>query len=378
MIFFYKHSFLKYFCFILSSVCLFGFTLISCSGTPKKYNGLGLATDNAPLAENALCGTLKNGMRYYILENHRPRDGDGIALLTLAVNAGSGNEREKEKGYADFVKKVILKSTAKYKNANFEGFYLDSGLSSEIPAYAETSLEHTVFQFTVSTGTDENGIKTVPQAMLSMLNQLCSTGYFDSTVVNDVRSKTLEEIAESENAYKSVADRMRLQLIYKGCPLSEHVNILGTTQSIETIRPVDAERFYRNWYRPDNMALIFTGDFDAANLLDYLENNFNAPAGRKPFDRVVNELPVPQKNSTEIEIFKDKDIEDINGFLYYKLAPSTRVKSDIAEFRLSLIDSIILGTMTERFKNTFEDAPLKELQYYRELIGKSSGYFVIR
>ena len=67
---------------------------------------------------------------------------------------------------------------------------------------------------------------------------------------------------------------------------------IGKVEIIETA-PVEAlRRFYRDWYRPDLMAVIAVGDFDAEwmeNLIRSFFSNLKAP--EQPRERVVFSVP---------------------------------------------------------------------------------------
>src|SRR4051812_50103216 len=67
-------------------------------------------------------GTLSNGMRYYIRENHKP---EKRAELRLVVNAGSVLEDEDQRGLAHMVEHMAFRGT-KHFAGNQISSYLES------------------------------------------------------------------------------------------------------------------------------------------------------------------------------------------------------------------------------------------------------------
>lgn len=48
--------------------------------------------------------------------------------------------------------------------------------------------------------------------------------------------------------------------------------VLGTKEGIETVQTSELKRLYNDFYTPDNMFIIVTGDFDTNEVLNFIEN----------------------------------------------------------------------------------------------------------
>ena len=71
----------------------------------------GAAAAPLPFDSAVTVGTLSNGMRYYIRENHKP---EKRAELRLVVNAGSVLEDEDQRGLAHMVEHMAFRGTKKF------------------------------------------------------------------------------------------------------------------------------------------------------------------------------------------------------------------------------------------------------------------------
>ena len=70
-------------------------------------------------------------------------------------------------------------------------------------------------------------------------------------------------------------------LLWSNEPLIYHNSIyskrrpIGTEASLRNYATADLERFYRDWYRPDLMAVIAVGDFDSEIVESLIRKAFS-------------------------------------------------------------------------------------------------------
>src|SRR5574344_2321656 len=101
-------------------------------------------------------------------------------------------------------------------------------------------------------------------------------------------------IIEEWRLGQGAQDRLRMKTwptMLKGSLYAERLPI-GTYESLQNFKPEAIRRFYKTWYRPENMAIIVVGDFDAdemeQKIKDYFQMN-DAPS--TPFHRPVPTIP---------------------------------------------------------------------------------------
>ncbi len=68
---------------------------------------------------------------------------------------------------------------------------------------------------------------------------------------------------------------------------------IGTEQVLTTFKPATLEQFYKDWYRPDLMAVIAVGDFDIKRGRGNYSRQIWSDSGRK-----VGQTPHGIRNSS--------------------------------------------------------------------------------
>jgi zinc protease len=138
---------------LLGAVSLAGIVVFVPSvSSAQVVTGVAAAVAAAPLPFDpaVTVGTLSNGMRYYIRENHKP---EKRAELRLVVNAGSVLEDEDQRGLAHMLEHMAFRGTKKFP-LNQVSSYLESvGMRYGPDINAFTSFDETVYMITVPTDT---------------------------------------------------------------------------------------------------------------------------------------------------------------------------------------------------------------------------------
>jgi zinc protease len=108
---------------------------------------------------------------------------------------------------------------------------------------------------------------------------------------------------------------------------------IGDTTILKTANPGPLKRFYRDWYRPNLMAVIAVGDYDPAQVEKLLRERFGrltSPATR----RARTLIPVPGHDSTLVTIVTDPEEQVSSIQLIYKHPPAPLVKQ--SDYRMLL------------------------------------------
>ncbi|GHV26827.1 peptidase M16 [Spirochaetia bacterium] len=353
--------------------------IISCAGTGKPandaalYNGLGAPTDPVPFTAEARTGTLPGGLKYYILENTMP---EGRAYLTLAVNAGSVLEKDDEQGLAHFVEHMAFNGTEHFPKSDLVEYLRSLGMrwGPEVNAY--TSFDQTVYGIEVPVESDGEGRKGIPDKALAVIDDWTRAITFAPEDVDSERGVVVEEYRTRLGAGDRLSRKV-LPLIYRGSPYAERLPI-GLPEIIETAPVERLVNFYRTWYRADNMALVFVGDFDGAKLEADLASHFSLPAPDTPTVRPVYDLPEPQKGNFTVEIFTDPELPHTRFDLYYKL-PAARSAKDLASYRQGIIDLLIDRMLGFRFEEAGfnPDTPFAAAGAGLNYVARNSRYYML-
>ena len=351
--------------------------LCACSGLPKagsaSWGNLGRPTDQVPFMENVRTGTLPSGLRYFILENAMP---ENRAYLTLAVNAGSVLEEDDELGLAHFVEHMAFNGTERFPEAELVNYLRSLGMRFGPEVNAYTSFDQTVYGIEVPVETGDNGIRRIPDMALAVIDDWTRAITFDPHDVDDERRVILEEYRMRLGAW----DRIRrewLPVLFRGSPYAERMAI-GLPEIIEGAPASRLEGFYKKWYRADNMALIFVGDFDGAALEESLGDHFSIQKPDSPTQRPVYDLLPPKKGNLETLILTDPELTSTTVNLYFKRSREAK-RGDLAFFRSEIIDILIDRMLSFRFEDqlTLPETPYMYADAGNAHYGASSRFYVM-
>jgi zinc protease len=350
---------------------------VSCASGAKTgaeaYTGLGFPTDPVPFMKEVRTGVLPNGLRYYILENAKP---ENRAYLTLAVHAGSVLEQDDERGLAHFIEHMAFNGTARFPESDLIQYLRSLGMRFGPEVNAYTGYDETVYGIEVPTEPDETGIKRIPYQALAVIDDWTYAITFDPKDVDDERLVIMEEYRLHLGATERIRQQI-LPLLFKDSPYANRSPI-GLPEIIEHAPPSKLQDFYKTWYRGDNMALIFVGDFDGAALEASLGSSFSMPApADTSFKRPGYDLPAPKKG-VQAAIFTDPELPFTQVDLYYKRPPKPQ-GNDLTAYREGVIDYLIDQMLSLRFD---EAASKPETPYVAAgagtvRFGLSSRYYLL-
>jgi zinc protease len=210
-------------------------------------------------------GALPNGLQWYVEPNAEPEQ---RVELWLAVRAGSVQEDEDQLGLAHFVEHMAFNGTEHFpKNELIE--YLESvGTRFGAHLNAHTSFEETVYKLQVPTDDPD-----IVASGFRVLRDWAGAMSFDPEELQKERGVVLEEWRRSRGAGGRARDAL-IPLTFHDARHAERLPI-GTRESLEGFEPDAARRFYRDWYRPDLMAVFVVGDVDADAAQGMIESTFS-------------------------------------------------------------------------------------------------------
>ena len=299
-----------------------------------------------PVDQKVRIGTLSNGIRYYIRQNSRP---EKRAELRLVVNAGSILENANQQGFAHVLEHTAFNGTTHFAKNDLIKYLESIGVRFGADLNAFTSFDETVYILPVPTDT----ARIVEQAF-TILEDWAHGQVFDSAEVMSERAIVREEW----RGRKGASDRMLQQwlpIAFKGSRYAERLPI-GTEKSIMSVTPSKLRAYYRDWYRPDLMAVIAVGDFDPARIEAQIKTHFNRV--KKPSSAPARTIyDVPRNTAPLVAVATDREATTSNVNLIYKLpAHTTR---NVGDYRRDLTERVYLQMLNARFAEITQkpDAP---------------------
>src|SRR5262245_21162126 len=212
--------------------------------------------DNVPVDPLITVGTLPHGFRYYIRENHLPQ---ARAALRLAVNAGAVLEDDDQRGLAHFVEHMAFNGTTHFPAQAIPTFMQSLGVRFGAHVNAHTGFDETVYELQIPTDNP-----AVIDRSLLIFEDFAHNVTFDPREVEQERGVILEEWRLGLGADERIHD-LQFPLMLNGSRYADRLPI-GKPDIIRAVTSDRLKQFYRDWYRPDLMAVIVVGDINKAAI----------------------------------------------------------------------------------------------------------------
>jgi zinc protease len=254
---------------------------------------------NAPIPVDPALrqGTLANGLRYYIRENRTPPDRVDFRLV---IKAGSIHEDDDQIGLAHVLEHMAFNGTRNFPGTALVEYLESTGNRFGAHLNARTGFETTVYQLQVPA--DD------PAQLSRAFTVLADWAWgltLDPTEIEMERGVVLEEWRERLGVGQRIDEATR-PLVFAGSRFAERLPI-GTEQSLQTFSHDALRRFYRDWYRPDRMAVIVVGDIDATAVEDRIRRVFSEGRARSPAAQAVD-ARIPDQAAPAWISFSDPEI----------------------------------------------------------------------
>ncbi len=227
-------------------------------------------------------GVLPNGLRYYIRVSTVPAK---RARLWLAVNAGAIQEDDDQRGFAHFLEHMAFNGTKHFPKNTLIDFIEQAGMQFGGDLNAYTSFDETVYQLTVPT--DDSVV--LAQGLQVVQDWASGAITIDSLDVVNERGVVLGEwrMRNPDTASARLQD-LQFGFVFGDSSLYRKRLPIGLPKLLHMALPGPIERFYRDWYRPDLMAVIAVGDFDPKVMERAIRTRFGAippTLNPRPFTR---------------------------------------------------------------------------------------------
>ena len=241
-------------------------------------------------------GKLSNGLTYYIRENKKP---ENKVELRLVVNAGSILEDENQQGIAHLNEHMAFNGTTHFKKNELISFLQSIGVTFGNDLNAYTSWNETVYILPIPTDKPSN---------LDKGFQILQDWAHNVTYLNKDIDEERPIILEESRLGKGAQDRMFRKIypqLFAGSLYGKRLPI-GIDSIVKNTSHEAVKKFYKDWYRPDLMAVIVVGDIDPAKAESMVKKYFAGlknPANQRT--RFVAQVSPYTKNAAEVVTDKE-------------------------------------------------------------------------
>lgn len=298
--------------------------------------------------------TLKNGLKvYFSINKDEPR-----IQTYVSVKAGGKNDPSHATGLAHYLEHMLFKGTSKIGTVNFEkeqvelekikGLYekyrntADSlervEIYSDIDSISQVAAQYVCpnefDQIHTSIGANGTNAYTTHENTVYLTdipsNQLenwakAESERFKMPVLRLFHTE-LEAVYEEKNSSQDNHYRQQYYALLRGLYKKHNYGLqttIGTIDHLKNPSMYEIEKFFKNYYVPNNMAVILCGDFNPDSAIAVIERNFGTfQAG--PVEEYRFEQEDSIKSPVEIEL-KAPDASSLMMAYRFEGAGSERV-----------------------------------------------------
>gem|GEM_PF-10048 len=320
-----------------------------------------------PLDPQVRTGKLPNGLTYFIRKNTKP---EKRVELRLAINTGSLMEEEDQLGLAHFTEHMCFNGTKNFPKNELVKYLQSTGVRFGADLNAYTSFDETVYMLPIPTDKEElidNG--------LQILEDWAHNVSFEDAEIDKERGVVIEEWRTGQGADQRMRDKW-LPLMLKNSRYADRLPI-GKKEILENFKYETIRKFYKDWYRPDLMAVIAVGDIDVDKMEAKIKTYFGRiEATKNPKER--KNYDIPAHKETYVQILKDKEATSNSLRVYYK-QPAENMRNT-ADYRRNLMYQLYEGMLGDRL-NEISQKPEPPYIYaysgYGDIVGRGSKAYQI-
>lgn len=313
------------------------------SATPAAFDPATAPLETQlPLDPTIRKGRLDNGLTYFIRQNAKP---EKRAELRLAIDAGAVLEDDDQRGLAHFLEHMAFNGTRDLPKHELIDYLQSIGMRFGADLNAYTAFDETVYMLTVPT--DDPAL--LDKGLLILENWADGVS-FDAEEIEKEKGVVVEEWRLGRGPFQRVFDKVLPQLFY-GSLYADRLPI-GTKESIESANREKLLRFYRDWYRPDLMAVVVVGDFDP----DVIEGKIKATFGKIPRreGKKRPDIAVPGHQETLISLVQDPEIPVTQLGINFK--HPAQPHGTVGDYRRGLVEQLYHALFNARLAELAQGA----------------------
>lgn len=292
-----------------------------------------------PNDPNVKIGKLDNGLTYYIRKNTKP---EKKVDLRLVLNAGSILENDSQVGLAHFLEHMVFNGTKTFPKNELIGYLQSIGVKFGQHLNAYTSFDETVYFLPLPSDDPKKLDKG-----FQILEDWAFNANLEGKDIDDERNVVIEEYRTRLGAQNRMMKNYLPKLLYQ----SKYANRLpiGTKENLETFKHEEIRQFYKDWYRPNLMAVVVVGDIDVNEMEQKIKKHFG------PYKNPVNEKPrtqfeLPNHKETFVSINTDKEQSNSSVQVYYKDKENNKPTVTVGDYKEELIDGLFSTMLNNRLQ----------------------------
>jgi zinc protease len=298
-----------------------------------------------PVDPNVKIGKLPNGLTYYIRKNTNPSK---KVELRLAVNAGAVLEDNDQRGLAHFMEHMSFNGSKHFPKNELVDYLQKVGVKFGADLNAYTGFDETVYILPISTDDPD-----VVEKGFTVIEDWAGNNLLDKAEIEKERGVVLEESRLNKGSQQRML-KQYFPKLFLGSKYAERLPI-GKDSILQNFKPEVLQRFYKQWYRPDLMAVIVVGDIDPGVAEQKIKAHFSGfknPANEKPRPSII---PIQARTKPEAMVITDEEATNTILEVFNFIRPAKKIKT-WADYREGLIDDLINNLINMRLQELTQKA----------------------
>lgn len=317
--------------------------------------------ENSKIKEKLYIEKLENGLTMMILPKKTRKK-----YIVWSANYGSIDNKFFAPGEKDIT--IVPDGIAHYLEHKL--FEQENGRNSldvltaiGVDANAYTTNDHTAYLFECTDNFDE---------ALDEFMDYVQNPYFTDENVEKERGIIEQEIMMYDDYPEWAVYMNALKGMYKSNEIN--IDVAGTVETIANIDKEKLYKIYKSFYRPENMIIVMTGDFNPEKDFEKIKSKITLKANKQDTKRVYNE---EQEEIVRKKISKKMDISMPCAIIGYKDndLKSNKVKKDIA---IDILGDILFGKSSETFEKLYESGKIISVPSINYEFSKTYAHILIQ
>lgn len=317
-----------------------------------------------PVEEKTIKGKLDNGFTYYIRQNSVPSN---KVELRLVINAGSILETDTQQGLGHFLEHMSFNGTKSFPDATMIKTFESIGVRFGHELNAYTSFDETVYYLPIASDKVDMGLTAMEDWAMNLT--------LSEKEIDRERGVVIEELRLGKGASTRIREKY-LPVLFGGSRYPIRLPI-GKEEILKNFTYDELRKFYKEWHRPDLMAVMVVGDINSKEIEQKIVQRFGTysmPKNSKPRPS----FPVPAHKETKFVLATDPETSGCSVEISYKHTPK-KVSTQQEYVRDYLYDVLYSFMINERLREIQEgdEPPFLEAEsqysnYFREVDTYSS------
>ncbi|WP_455209410.1 M16 family metallopeptidase [Kaarinaea lacus] len=324
-----------------TSVALFSVIFVGCASGPAQQQAVvneaqtqipattGVEQNGETANPRVHEFTLDNGMKILVKQDSRAP----VVVSQVWYKAGSSYEQNGTTGVAHVLEHMMFKGTQKYGPNEFSKIISENGGSEN----AFTGQDYTAYFQQLEKS-------RLPIAMELEADRMANLNLSAEEFAKEIQVVMEERRMRTDDKPTSKTYELFLATAYTNSPY--HHPIIGWMDDLKNMTVEDAQKWYNDWYTPNNATLVVAGDVDPQQVLALAKEHYGKlEPGNVP--KIKPQKEVEQNGVRRIVVKEPAQLPYL--LMGYKVPVVATAQNDWEPFALEMLAHVLDGSDSSRF-----------------------------